>query len=159
MMIKTRLSAGWKSRLQGLGLALLVAGLSTVSFVGTASAAQDAAAPAVAQTSPVADAAVTTAPMPAEAAPAEAARRAGAGRRQGRRGLDADLHLLVLLMTMPGLALFYGGLVRAKNMLSVLMQVFTVFSLIGMLWVVYGYSLAFADGNRGRRLDKLFLKG
>ena len=50
---------------------------------------------------------------------------------------------LVILMTIPGLALFYGGLVRSKNMLSVLMQVFMVFSLISVLWVVYGYSLAF----------------
>jgi ammonium transporter, Amt family len=51
--------------------------------------------------------------------------------------------LLVILMTLPGLALFYGGLVRAKNMLSVLMQVFTIFCLIAVLWVLYGYSLAF----------------
>ncbi len=50
-------------------------------------------------------------------------------------------------MSMPGLALFYGGLVRSKNMLSVLMQVFVVFSLITVLWVVYGYSLAFTEGN------------
>lgn len=54
---------------------------------------------------------------------------------------------LVILMSIPGLALFYGGLVRSKNMLSVLMQVFTVFSLISILWVVYGYSLAFTEGN------------
>ena len=55
--------------------------------------------------------------------------------------------ILVILMTIPGLALFYGGLVRAKNMLSVLMQVFIGFSLIAILWVVYGYSLAFTDGG------------
>ena len=48
----------------------------------------------------------------------------------------------VILMSIPGLALFYGGLVRSKNMLSVLMQVFAVFSLISVLWVVYGYSVA-----------------
>src|ERR1700729_1486989 len=53
----------------------------------------------------------------------------------------------VLLMSVPGLALFYGGLVRTKNMLSVLMQVFVVFSLITVLWCVYGYSLAFTEGN------------
>jgi Amt family ammonium transporter len=51
---------------------------------------------------------------------------------------------LVILMTLPGLALFYGGLVRAKNMLSVLMQVFAGFCMIAILWVIYGYSLAFA---------------
>ena len=55
--------------------------------------------------------------------------------------------VLVSLMTIPGLALFYGGLVRTKNMLSVLMQVFTVFCLCMVLWVVYGYSLAFTEGN------------
>jgi Amt family ammonium transporter len=54
---------------------------------------------------------------------------------------------LVLLMSVPALALFYGGLVRTKNMLSVLMQVFVVFSLITVLWCVYGYSLAFTEGN------------
>jgi ammonium transporter, Amt family len=67
---------------------------------------------------------------------------------------------LVILMSIPGLALFYGGLVRAKNMLSVLMQVFTVFSLISVLWVVYGYSVAFTEGNAFfGTLDKLFLNG
>src|SRR5213076_404432 len=54
---------------------------------------------------------------------------------------------LVLLMSVPALGLFYGGLVRTKNMLSVLMQVFVVFSLITVLWCVYGYSLAFTEGN------------
>lgn len=67
---------------------------------------------------------------------------------------------LVILMSIPGLALFYGGLVRTKNMLSVLMQVFTIFSLITVLWVVYGYSAAFTEGNEFFGvLDKLFLKG
>jgi Amt family ammonium transporter len=54
---------------------------------------------------------------------------------------------LVLLMSVPALALFYGGLVRTKNMLSVLMQVFVVFSLITVLWCIYGYSMAFTEGN------------
>ncbi len=52
--------------------------------------------------------------------------------------------LLVLLMTLPGLALFYGGLVRSKNVLSVLMQCFAIVSMVTVLWVVYGYSLAFS---------------
>lgn len=66
----------------------------------------------------------------------------------------------VILMSIPGLALFYGGLVRSKNMLSILMQVFVVFALISLLWVVYGYSLAFTEGNAFfGTLDKLFLKG
>ena len=54
--------------------------------------------------------------------------------------------ILVLLMTVPGLALFYGGLVRTKNMLSMLMQVFTCVCVVCMLWVVYGYSIAFSSG-------------
>ncbi len=54
--------------------------------------------------------------------------------------------VLVIMMTVPGLALFYGGLVRAKNMLSVLMQVFVTFSMLSILWVVFGYSLAFTEG-------------
>ncbi|MDR1367871.1 MAG: ammonium transporter [Candidatus Accumulibacter sp.] len=66
----------------------------------------------------------------------------------------------VILMSIPGLALFYGGLVRSKNMLSVLMQVFITFSLISVLWVVYGYSLAFSDGgNFFGSFEKLFLSG
>ena len=56
--------------------------------------------------------------------------------------------VLVLLMTIPGLALFYGGLVRAKNMLSVLMQVFTITSVVMIVWVFYGYSLAFTRRQR-----------
>ncbi|MBV1701893.1 MAG: ammonium transporter [Hyphomicrobiales bacterium] len=54
---------------------------------------------------------------------------------------------LVLMMSIPGLALFYGGLVRTKNMASVLAQVFAIVSLVGVVWVVYGYSLAFGDGG------------
>ncbi|MDD2699932.1 MAG: ammonium transporter, partial [Sideroxydans sp.] len=71
--------------------------------------------------------------------------------------------LLVILMIVPGLSLFYGGLVRAKNMLSVLSQVFGIFALISILWVVYGYSLAFGDGGSMNwaigDLSKLFLAG
>ena len=68
--------------------------------------------------------------------------------------------LLVVMMVIPGLALFYGGLVRAKNMLSVLMQVMMVFSLIIVLWCLYGYSLAFTQGNAFiGGFDRLFLNG
>ena len=68
--------------------------------------------------------------------------------------------VLVILMTIPGLALFYGGLVRAKNMLSVLMQVFVVSSLIYVLWVLYGYTVAFTAGNPFfGSFDKLFFNG
>ena len=68
--------------------------------------------------------------------------------------------ILVLVMAIPGLALFYGGLVRAKNMLSVLMQVFVTVSLMSVLWVVYGYSMAFSEGGSYvGDLSKAFLNG
>jgi Amt family ammonium transporter len=67
---------------------------------------------------------------------------------------------LVIMMSIPGLALFYGGMVRSKNMLSVLMQVFVTFSLIVVIWCIYGYSLAFTEGNAFfGGLDRLFLRG
>jgi len=68
--------------------------------------------------------------------------------------------VLVLFMTIPGLALFYGGLVRSKNVLSVLMQCFTVTCLMTILWTLFAYSLAFAEGNNFiGGLDKILLKG
>lgn len=71
--------------------------------------------------------------------------------------------LLVILMIVPGLSLFYGGLVRAKNMLSILSQVFAIFALVSILWVAYGYSLAFGNGGSLNwmigDMSKLFLSG
>ena len=69
--------------------------------------------------------------------------------------------VLVILMTIPGLALFYGGMVRAKNMLSVLMQVFVTFSLLVVLWAIYGYSIAFTQGSTPffGGFSRLFLSG
>ena len=71
---------------------------------------------------------------------------------------------LVLCMSVPALALFYGGLVRSKNMLSMLMQVFVTFSLVVVLWCIYGYSLAFTEGSGALSpffggFDRLFLGG
>jgi len=67
---------------------------------------------------------------------------------------------LVLMMSVPALALFYGGMVRSKNALSMMMQVFVVFSLVTVLWCVYGYSLAFTEGNAYfGGFDRLFLNG
>src|SRR3954453_7573736 len=70
---------------------------------------------------------------------------------------------LVLMMSVPGLALFYGGLVRTKNMLSVLTQVFGIVCLVGLLWVLYGYSLTFTNGGGLTPfiggLSKAFLRG
>jgi ammonium transporter, Amt family len=96
----------------------------------------------------------------AEAAPAEAAPAAAPVPNKGDNAWIMVCAAFVILMSIPGLALFYGGLVRSKNMLSVLMQVFTVFCLISVLWVVYGYSLAFTEGNAFiGTLDKMFLSG
>ncbi len=71
--------------------------------------------------------------------------------------------LLVVLMIVPGVALFYGGLVRAKNMLSVLTQVMAIFCMVSILWAIYGYSLAFGDGGSLNwaigDLSKMFLAG
>ncbi|MCX7692522.1 ammonium transporter [Tepidimonas taiwanensis] len=104
---------------------------------------------------PAADAAA--APAPAESAPAEAP---AVTVDKGDVAWMMTSTLLVILMVLPGLALFYGGLVRSKNMLSVLMQVMMVFSLIAVLWVLYGYSLAFGgEGLIIAGLDKAFLMG
>ncbi len=114
---------------------------------------------AMAQTAPVAEAKVTA---PA-AAPAAATAEAAAPVAVPNKGDTAFMTIatvLVILMTIPGLALFYGGLVRSKNMLSVLMQVFVVSSLIYVLWVVYGYTVAFSAGSPFfGGFDKLFFKG
>jgi Amt family ammonium transporter len=68
--------------------------------------------------------------------------------------------VLVILMTIPGLALFYGGMSRSKNVLSLLMQVFMIFCLVALLWAIYGYSLAFTNGNAFiGGFDRLFLQG
>ena len=94
------------------------------------------------------------------AAPAFAADAPAPALNSGDTAWMLTSTLLVILMTIPGLALFYGGLARSKNMLSVLVQVFVIFSLVTLLWAVYGYSLAFSgEGNFFGGLDKLFLKG
>jgi Amt family ammonium transporter len=97
------------------------------------------------------------------AAPAEAAEPAPPVLSEGNTAWMIIATVLVIMMAIPGLALFYGGLVRSKNMLSILMQVFVTFSLISILWVVYGYSLAFSDGGGYNDyiggLSKIFLKG
>ncbi|MFZ2853226.1 MAG: ammonium transporter [Rhodocyclaceae bacterium] len=119
-------------------------------------------APAWAEDKPAATP-VVSASAAAPAAAAVAAAPLAAPAPVANKGDNAWVMIsaaLVILMSIPGLALFYGGLVRAKNMLSVLMQVFVAFSLISVLWVVYGYSLAFTEGSAFfGTLDKLFLKG
>ena len=122
--------------------------------------AQDKAAPAPAATAPAAaPAAAAPAAAPADAAPAATAAPAPTPNK-GDVSWMLMSTALVLMMSVPALALFYGGMVRSKNVLSVLMQVFVVFSLITVLWCVYGYSIAFTEGNAYfGGLDRLFLKG
>jgi Amt family ammonium transporter len=114
---------------------------------------------ALAQTTPPVDPAAPAAAAPAAAAAITVAANKG----------DVSWMLVstafVVMMSIPGLALFYGGLVRSKNVLSVLMQVFAGFSLICILWVVYGYSVAFTSNHSDAlnpffgSFDKLMLKG
>jgi Amt family ammonium transporter len=121
------------------------------------------AAPAA--TEAVATEVVVTEVVAPEAAPVEAAAEAAPAAAtpvpdKGDTAWMLIATVLVTLMVIPGLALFYGGLVRQKNMLSVLMQVFVVFSLMGVLWALYGYSVAFTGGNPFfGGLGKAFLSG
>jgi Amt family ammonium transporter len=115
---------------------------------------------AMAQTAPAADVKVTVPAAAPAAAPAAEAAAPAAVPNKGDTAFMTISTVLVILMTIPGLALFYGGLVRSKNMLSVLMQVFVVSSLIYVLWVIYGYTVAFSGGSPFfGGFDKLFLKG
>lgn len=135
-----------------LGIGLVWAGAALAQ-----SAEPPKDAPAAAET-----AAPTPAPAATEPAAAEPAAAAAAAVTvdKGDVAWMMTATLLVVLMVLPGLALFYGGLVRSKNMLSVLMQVMMVFSLITVLWAIYGYSLAFGgEGAIIGSLDKVFLAG
>ena len=150
-------------------LASLLLGLGALTL-GPLALAQAPAAPEAVSSAPVAApdaapaAAAPAAPataMGAEAAPDTAPATAPAPKLDsGDTAWMLTSTLLVILMVIPGLALFYGGLARSKNMLSVLVQVFVIFSLITVLWAVYGYSLAFGgEGQFFGGFDKLFLKG
>ncbi|HYP70392.1 MAG TPA: ammonia channel protein, partial [Variovorax sp.] len=141
-----------------LGLSVLTAGVSGFAQTPAAPAAAEApAAAAPAAAAPAAAAPAAAAPAAAEAAPAAAP---APSFNKGDVSWMLVSTLLVIMMTIPGLALFYGGLVRSKNMLSVLMQIMVTFSLIVVLWMVYGYSLAFTEGNAFiGGFDRLFMKG
>ena len=157
-----------------LGLSLLTSGAAVLAQAPAAApapaAALSAAPAAPAETKPAgtaASAAMPAASMPTVAAPATAAAPAAAASapaapvpNKGDTSWMMVSTILVILMTVPGLALFYGGLVRSKNMLSVLMQIMVTFSLIVVLWFIYGYSLAFTEGNAFfGGFDRLFMKG
>jgi len=135
------------------------------AFAGAASA-QDKPAAAPAADKPAAAAPAAADAKPAAAAPAAAPEakkeeaKAAPVPNKGDVAWMLTSTALVLMMSVPALALFYGGMVRAKNALSMLMQVFVVFSLVTVLWCVYGYSLAFTEGNAFfGGFDRLFLKG
>ncbi len=155
------------ARFLAAGTLLLAVGLAPSAF------ADDASAPAASAPAAAAPAATAAASAPAASAPAAAAAAAPAASApaaapapivektdKGDVAWMSVSTLLVLMMAVPGLALFYGGLVRSKNMLSVLMQVFVVFCLISVLWFVYGYSLAFTEGNAYiGGFSRLFMSG
>jgi Amt family ammonium transporter len=139
-----------KKLLSCFALVAMLCGMSTSvlaedsvnAVVAAASAVISTAAPAADAAAPVA--AAVAAPVP----------------NKGDTSWMLVATLLVIMMSIPGLALFYGGLVRSKNMLSMLMQVFTIFAMICVLWAIYGYSLAFTTGNAFiGGFDRLFLHG
>jgi Amt family ammonium transporter len=133
--------------------------LAAAAFIGLAGATWADDAPAE-QAAPAAAETESAAPGAAEAAPAEEAPAAEAKLDSGSTAWMLMATVLVILMTVPGLALFYGGLVRAKNMLSILMQVFVTFALLSVIWVCIGYSLAFSPGGSFfGGMDKAFLAG
>jgi Amt family ammonium transporter len=147
-----------------LGLSLLTTGAAVLAQAPAATPDVSAAAeakPADAAAPAAAPAAVVAPAAAAAAAPASAPAAAPVPvPNKGDTAWMMVSTLLVILMTIPGLALFYGGLVRSKNMLSVLMQVMVTFSLILVLWFIYGYSLAFTEGNAFfGGFDRLFMKG
>jgi Amt family ammonium transporter len=152
-----------KSFIASIALVLSVAAGSVGAAYGTAHAQDKKSEPAAAQAAPAPTSTPAAAPSATAVAPAAAAPAAAAPAPVPNKGDVAWMLVstaLVLLMSVPALALFYGGLVRSKNMLSVLMQVFVTFSLITVLWVVYGYSLAFTEGNAYiGGFDRLFFNG
>jgi Amt family ammonium transporter len=134
-------------------IASLALGLALLGFAGVSSAQSTAASAPAAAASAAAAPAADAASTPAAAASAPTINK-------GDTAWMLVSTALVIMMSIPGLALFYGGLVRSKNMLSMLMQVMVTFSLIVVLWCIYGYSLAFSEGNQFfGGFDRLFMKG
>jgi Amt family ammonium transporter len=150
---------GMKNWLAGLALAFAVGGIAPAMAQDAAKPAVSADAPAAATAAPAAEptpAVAATAATPAAAAAAPAAPTTN----KGDVAWMFVATMMVILMTIPGLALFYGGLVRSKNMLSVLLQVFFIFAVIIVLWCIYGYSIAFTEKNAFfGGFDRAFLGG
>ena len=159
--MNTRLLSGWRTRVHALCLAALCGLMLTGQAL-----AQDPATETPA--TPVAEAPADAAPPSAsETAPAEAAAAAPAEEAAPAPAISKPDTVwvlvstaLVIFMTLPGLALFYGGLVRSKNVLSILIQNLVVFSLVAVLWALYGYSFAFTEGSAFiGGTDRLFASG
>jgi Amt family ammonium transporter len=134
--------------------------LATLFGLAAPALADDAAAPASAA------AATTAAPAADAAAPAPKCGDKGFDCNKGDVAWMMTSTAFVLLMTVPGLALFYAGMVRRKNALSTVMQSFSIFVVVAVLWVIYGYSMAFTAGHEGSALapyigslDKWFMSG
>jgi Amt family ammonium transporter len=141
-------------------IAILALGLSALGFAGSSLALGTAAPAATTAAAPASAPAAAPAASAAEAAAPAAAAASAPVPNKGDVAWMVVATMFVIMMSIPGLALFYGGLVRSKNMLSVLMQVFVTFSLIVVIWCVYGYSLAFTEGNAFvGGLDRLFMRG
>ena len=154
--MKTSLFTGWQARFHAVCLMMLLSALAVGAFSSSAHAQ--------AQVTPAPSETVAVEPLPAtpEATAAPVAEAAAAATfDHGDVAWMLTSTLLVLLMVVPGLALFYGGLVRSKNVLSILSQILVVFSLVLMLWVAYGYSAVFSQGNAffGSFTEFAFLKG
>ena len=144
----------WFINLASAGLLLFAIGATPI--VSAEDTAPAAAAPAAEAPAAAPAAAASATPAADAAAPAAAAPVPN----KGDTAWMMVATIIVIMMCLPGLGLFYGGLVRAKNMLSVLMQVMMIFSLITVLWFIYGYSLAFTEsGAFFGGLDRLFMKG
>jgi Amt family ammonium transporter len=140
----------------------LVAFVAALAF-GGAALAQDKPAATPDKPAAAAEAAKPAAPAPAAAAAAPAVPKCGDKGFDCNKGDVAWMMTstaFVLFMTVPGLALFYAGMTRTKNALSTVMQSFSIFCVIAVLWVIYGYSVAFTAGNPfWGSWDKLFMLG
>ena len=141
--------------------------LARLALLGSIAAFVAVASSAFAQDKPPAPGAEAT---PAATAPAAPAAAPAAAPKCGDKGFDCNKGdvawmltstAFVLLMTVPGLALFYAGMARTKNALSTAMQSFSIFCVVAVLWVIYGYSIAFTAGSNPfwGSLDKLFMLG
>src|SRR6267143_3449462 len=144
--------------------------LARLALLGSIAAFVAVASSAFAQDKPPAAGAEATPAATAPAAPAAPAAAPAAAPKCGDKGCDCNKGdvawmltstAFVLLMTVPGLALFYAGMARTKNALSTAMQSFSIFCVIAVLWVIYGYSVAFTAGSNPfwGSLDKLFMLG